>query len=968
MRSKKYLCLTMSLCAIAVISSGCSQQQSVAEQASSVVANASSVVDSNEIKKSVNDERSYRVITLDNELEVVLVSDPSIEKSAAALSVGVGSYQEPLEFGGLAHYLEHMLFLGTKTYPKVGEYADFVAKNGGTINAYTQLDHTNYMIAVNNGAYNEALARFSGFFYEPLLDAKYADKERNAVHSEWSMKGPNDYVIMGALDGLTLNQDHPISQFNWGNLNSLSDKGERTLQKELLAFFDKYYSANLMKASLISNRSLDEMEVLAKKHFSVIPNNGIDKPVIKALAATPSNVNKLIRYVPQTELNQLQVKFVIANNLSKFQVKPNEYLAHLIGSEMPDTLSAKLRELGLIENLYASADPSEYGSQGSFTITSELTAGGLENRDLIVGLIFKYIALLQSKGVDEQYYQEIKQSLDNDFRFVEKYNDYAYAMRIAATLQKYEPQSVLNYAYEYERFDATEINKVLSQLTVENSRVLYIDQAQPVDTDMEYFKGRYKVETIDDSLRNIWQAKANDIELKLPSVNRLMPENFEVVKAKYTSPKLILDSKEVEVYLTHSEQFSQPKGYLAAKLNSDIDKQTAKQQVMAQLLVKSWENNVLPAVYGESRAAGMYLSVEVNNGLSAWVRGFTDKQAELLLTVFDKLQRYEVSNAELTNLKASYAAELRSNQKQIVIRQSFQTFNKLLTADEFEDSSLLSAIDSITPSELNVFKSQLFKSGKPRFFAFGNYQETLLTKTVKQLVDALPKKRVIEPVYFSPLIALSAASVVNLQTDVNMTDVGLVDASFTSLTPKAAATAMVLQKLIQPSAHKQLRTEEQLGYSVGFFSQRMREHVLMAMYIQSPVKGPNELLSRFNAFKNQFDKELATTKEESIVAIRESVLVGLVQPPKNIREEAWPFYKDWLERKTDFVSQQQLIDVVQVVTLADVQALYGDLNSEGKLSRVVVQLRGTEFKDAAFAEFKQQQKVASIDAFHKKSL
>ena len=122
------------------------------------------------IVKSPIDNREYVSIVLDNQLEIMLVSDPSIEKSAAALSVAVGSLQEPKEFGGLAHYLEHMLFLGTSSYPVVGDYSEFVSRNGGSQNAYTQLDHTNYMVAVNNDAYDEALSRFSGFFYEATLD------------------------------------------------------------------------------------------------------------------------------------------------------------------------------------------------------------------------------------------------------------------------------------------------------------------------------------------------------------------------------------------------------------------------------------------------------------------------------------------------------------------------------------------------------------------------------------------------------------------------------------------------------------------------------------------------------------------------------------------------------------------------------------------------------------------------------
>ena len=62
---------------------------------------------------SPNDDRDYALVELANGLEVMLVSDPTVEKSAAALSVGLGAAADPDEYPGMAHYLEHMLFMGS---------------------------------------------------------------------------------------------------------------------------------------------------------------------------------------------------------------------------------------------------------------------------------------------------------------------------------------------------------------------------------------------------------------------------------------------------------------------------------------------------------------------------------------------------------------------------------------------------------------------------------------------------------------------------------------------------------------------------------------------------------------------------------------------------------------------------------------------------------------------------------------
>lgn len=74
--------------------------------------------------KSLSDKRVYRPLSLTNQLECLIISDKDAQKSAAALSVEVGSLHDPLEAQGLAHYLEHMLFMGTTKYPEENEYSN----------------------------------------------------------------------------------------------------------------------------------------------------------------------------------------------------------------------------------------------------------------------------------------------------------------------------------------------------------------------------------------------------------------------------------------------------------------------------------------------------------------------------------------------------------------------------------------------------------------------------------------------------------------------------------------------------------------------------------------------------------------------------------------------------------------------------------------------------------------------------
>ncbi|GAC19913.1 insulinase family protein [Paraglaciecola arctica] len=917
-----------------------------------------------EIVKSPIDNREYASIVLDNQLEVMLVSDPSIEKSAAALSVAVGSLQEPKEFGGLAHYLEHMLFLGTSSYPTVGDYSEFISRNGGSQNAYTQLDHTNYMVAVNNDAYDQALSRFSGFFYEAILDESYADKERNAVHSEWSMKGPNDWVILEQLNGSTLNPKHPISQFNWGNLDSLMDKENNKLQTALVDMYNTYYSANLMKAAMISNLPMADMKKLAMQHFGKIPNKNTPRPKMTVAVAKPEHLKKVVHYIPQTDMKQLRINFVIENNAQQFAVKPNGYVNYLLANEMPGTLASALRDAGLSNAVYSNYDADEYGNAGSFTLYIDLTETGVQNRDEVMGAVLKYLALLRKEGVNPRYFKEIKQSLSNSFRFQEKTNDYSYAMKIAADLQHIPAEYVLSSAYEYQRFNPEVIQAVLDQLTLDNARIFYIDKEQQGEQSMEYFAGKYSVHDISTELEQKWQQQSAKFTLTLPRANSLMPESFDLVAAIHTDkPAQLVSEQDHSVHLGHSALFKQPKGKVTLDLNTGLTKSSAKNHVLADLLDRGLGQQ-LTELQSEASAAGMGLNTSLSNGLSLTASGFTDKQGMLLASALKQILDFDISESELANLKASFKSDIESSKRQILLNQLFPKFSQVSNLDAFSDEALLAEVDGISPTDIKGFRDLLLKQAHLRVLAFGNYSDQQVIDLSNLVLEQLPKDRQIADVYQSPLLQVAPGKVYSWQENVEMTDIGLIQAYLAPRNDADLAAARVLSQIIRPALFKQIRTEEQLAYAVGFFGQTFREQMLVAYYIQSPAKGLAEVHQRIALFRKGFTQQLAAVTAEEFATTKNSVLITLTQPAKNLSEEMGEFTGDWRDQKWNFDSKQRLIEAIEKITLDDVINFYHRIEGNKDFGQVLIQMRGTKFADKAFIEPKGAIKITDIDSFH----
>lgn len=137
-----------------------------------------------DVEKPVLDDRQYRLVTLSNGLECLLVHDPTTDKASAAMDVNVGHLSDPNDLPGLAHFCEHMLFLGTEKYPRENEYSEFLASHNGGANAYTGMENTNYWFSIGHANLEGALDRFSDFFISPLFDASCTEREIRAVDSE----------------------------------------------------------------------------------------------------------------------------------------------------------------------------------------------------------------------------------------------------------------------------------------------------------------------------------------------------------------------------------------------------------------------------------------------------------------------------------------------------------------------------------------------------------------------------------------------------------------------------------------------------------------------------------------------------------------------------------------------------------------------------------------------------------------
>lgn len=189
-----------------------------------------------DVRKPALELRSFRGLLLQNGLRVLLASDPSAERAAAALCVRAGYFDDPAEVPGLAHFCEHMLFLGTRKFPAEDSFDSLITAAAGSNNAYTSSETTCYFFDVDAPRLGDALDRFSQFFVKdgPLFTASATARELNAIESEHSKNLQADSwreqevlkLISARLSAAAsaASAPHPYAKFGTGNKRTLSDE------------------------------------------------------------------------------------------------------------------------------------------------------------------------------------------------------------------------------------------------------------------------------------------------------------------------------------------------------------------------------------------------------------------------------------------------------------------------------------------------------------------------------------------------------------------------------------------------------------------------------------------------------------------------------------------------------------------------------------------------------------------------
>ncbi|HCB1498816.1 TPA: pitrilysin [Klebsiella michiganensis] len=868
------------------------------------------------IRKSEKDTRQYQAIRLDNGMVVLLVSDPQAVKSLSALVVPVGSLQDPVEHQGLAHFLEHMTLMGSQKYPQPDSLAEFLKMHGGSHNASTAPYRTAFYLEVENDALDGAVDRLADAIAAPLLDKKYADRERNAVNAELTMARTRDGMRMAQVSAETINPAHPGSHFSGGNLETLSDKPGKPVLDALHTFRDSWYSANLMKAVIYSNKPLPELASIAAATYGRVPNHNISKPEITVPVVTDAQKGIIIHYVPAMPRKVLRVEFRIDNNSDQFRSKTDELVTYMIGNRSPGTLSDWLQKQGLVESIRADSDPVVNGNSGVLAISATLTDKGLAHRDEVTAAIFSYLNLLRSQGIDKRYFDELAHVLALDFRYPSINRNMDYVEWLADTMIRVPVEHTLDVVNIADRYDPQAIKDRLAMMTPQNARIWYISPKEPHNKTAYFVNAPYQVDKISAQTFADWQQKSSAIDLKLPVLNPYIPDDFTLIKSDkaYPHPQLIVDEPTLRVIYAPSQYFaSEPKADISLVLRNPQGMDSARRQVMFAL------NDYLAGIAldqlsNQAAVGGISFSTGANNGLMVNANGYTQHLPELFNALLDGYFSYTPTEEQLEQAKSWYAQMMDSADKGKAYDQAIMPVQMVSQVPYFQREDRRALLPSITLKEVLEYRDNLKAKGRPELLVIGNLtadQSTAMARQIQKQLGADGNEWCRNKDVLVNSKQLAIFEKVGNSTDSALAAV-FAPPNVDEYTSSAASS--LLGQIVQPWFYNQLRTEEQLGYAVFAFSMNVGRQWGMGFLLQSNDKQPEFLWQRFQAFFPTAEAKLRAMKPEEFAQIQQAVISQMQQAPQTLGDEASKLSKDFDRGNMRFDSRDKVVAQIKLLT------------------------------------------------------
>lgn len=800
-----------------------------------------------------NEHRDFYTFNLKNNIPVVYIKDKNLEKPLFYLAVKAGYFNDPDDREGLAHFLEHLMFMGSKKYPKENHFNEELAKFHGSTNAYTDTNKTVYYFSCMESGFENILDIFYHLVKEPLLSESSLDREVNAVNSEHDKNILNDTWRLFHIMGLISDDDHVGRKFGTGNLETL--KKDDTIEK-VRKFYNKYYHKNNFYICLGDKKEKSYYEKLLNNNFGSLTSEKDQNSYNLEIPYT-KNINK--KYLLESENNNR--KLYLLWNIEKIDQKENPIrLINEITSNMRvNSLQKKLNDLHYIKSLSL----SEVQNEDYFIAISleySLTDKGIKNINNIIDITKKYFEFLEKQNVNKLI-KEFQIKNDIFFDYDENMDSFSVSSEIIETMM--ESNEILYYYNNSENLTQGIFQKIVNVLRGPNIQMLLLPKEKLVDSiekleefSDNYYKMKYYKVNINQDI------KKNNIEFELQIPN------------KYVKTPVLQNKKETGMikkglnYYKFNKSWNTPNVYLTIIIDFPHFEDNYL-QIMQGLLVLSYQ---IREYYYDAMLLGYGIKltpIVTKNILILDITGYNTDIDFLLEDFMSNIKNLGNLEKYLNIVNKEYKHDLEKYKTSPPLSYGFNEIKKILLENYKTSKDLLDEYRDLSAREYFNILSKIVDN-KKKIYQYGNYKN-IIDYTDTFDIKVKNNRELINTEFKHPnpkeenkgLFIIYKIGQYNIKND---------------------TFATLLNSIMADKFFDELRTKNQVGYLVGQGINNLNGCLYLVQRIQTQ-KDLNKVIKLVNNFNSEFKLELERLDSEDFNNYKNSMKKKLLKPYESITDE-----------------------------------------------------------------------------------
>jgi insulysin len=826
-----------------------------------------------DIIKSKNEKRQIKGLILKNSIKVVIVSDPDIIKSGCCVGINAGYLQD--EYEGTAHFLEHLLFMGSKKFKKQNDFLNYIHSNNGESNAYTEMNSTCYYLNIDSSKFKKAVEMLSWFFKSPLLGEENIKSEMEIINSEHEKNKNNDFWIM---DDIFKNfvETKKYKKFGTGNNESLKN----IKYDDIMHFYNKYYTTENTYVCIFDTNSIEDIIKNYVPYFEDIEIKTYSGKKDKKEEITLIDENYIIfkSISDHNFLNFYLIFDALENNQEEYQLM--KFINEIIGKEYENSLCYELIENYNVKSI---ASKIEYFLDKQVIININIFLNNNEKNDVkeILNCFKKYMDKLSELKYNEfeKLYNNYKNIREIKLLYkTNNYNDGNDMIDIVDNLMKSDNSLCLNKKYIVSDVSKNIFEKYISILKTNIVKIItnigFDDLDKKKISDSKYYNSNYYITNIN------YNGKT---KCSFEIMNYILYDNIKI-KYMEQNKNLIREHKKMEMddiktlYFFDDNKYGNMCSLILIRKNTNLLKTDNEIMFFVYCSIIS---KILNYYLHQMNDFQMNFNINCNNefytlnfyGINLFIK-------EYIIKIIDVIQKNNIFehkhiNKYFKEVIEEFIQDINNEKYEMPYIYTYKYIQKIVLKD-YSNNKKIKILKDLTLHELKKNYDLLFNFNKEYILLDGFKDNELIHKISKYDIISIndikikkicvdnfnyqiKKSEIIKTESNKCLCTCYIVENINLVYDIN----NLLNKDLYELIIKKNILYEILSNMISEKMFHELRTKGGLGYIIKtlFKNYSTKNNLLMSIIyiIQSKEKIEiiKQEINKFNIFlkKKINDKE-----------------------------------------------------------------------------------------------------------------